>query len=776
MLDFSKTAKCSGGPSFRAAYGSREFDPRNDSIYRATSFLEQISLRLGIVNHLHQSSIRRVLAMILVLSSGLAFALGLVAVNAYRDATAAPYESAIATRVASPVYAKNVFLGAVSSYSELSREWSYLPLNGDPPKPFVDAFLYLEDRGFLYGEGLRFCGSDFLAVIGRSVFTVLRAGGSGVILQLQKNIDGPTKDPEEFRTAGKLRQIGRSCRLWDEAKQLAIHNGTTPELVILHRYTELVPFFNGGGSVNGLTAASEILYGKRPGDLTIAEQYFLAAALRYSLQLAFPPDTTVACKEALANDFLQESTTSGMRVRRNHCQIAQRALYAAKHNLKGEDLQAFNEAFEFVQKHGFVPVNPFAGKVVRGKLINLTSRSQAILGNAQSAVVRGELERTDQDIGAPIQLTLDGVANVTFRKESVEALDRIQKSPAGQNSLCLRLTGRGPRLFNPLCGNHVDNSLANDPEPSAQWLAVSMQARTGEIKGLALSDHTIWDQQIRIGSIAKIVIALAWTAAGHSFAEQVCARAAFDGKRPLHRSHRPTTGYSPKQCSMGIGTMSFAKAFSTSDNLAMFFAAGVLGDTALEQALNTLKLHVEHDSAAFATAFGTATGRPSEILRAYRALVLASQEAETPLLVAEPSLVVAPVGAALDGVVTTVRQMLDTQDKRSNLKLILAAPVQDGGTLSFLHRDLDGGKSGTVGSSAFTVNRERAIHSKVVIGHTANSDAIGLVIVTSPTPSKALALPGTGHLLFLPLQKLALAQMAPKERISQVHNFNFEGD
>jgi hypothetical protein len=776
MHDLSAIAKRLGSPDFPTRGGSRAFDPREDISYRITQVLDQMLFRLGIARHQHQPLSRWFLLLGLMLASGLALALGVVAVNAYRDTPAAPYEAAVATRVASPVYdARSVFLGAVSDYSgELDRNWSYLPLDGDPPKPFVDALLFLEDRSFLQGGGLRFCGSDIVAVIGRSLLTGLRAGGSGATLQLQKALEGPTKDPEEFRLAAKVRQIGRSCGLWDEAKELATRNGTTPQRVIVQRYAELVPFLNGAGSVNGLTAAAQILYGKGPDALSVPEQYLLAASLKYSLQLASPPDLTVSCQAVLGGDFAYASATSGEKVRRNHCQIAQRALYAAQHNLDGEDLRAFTEAHEHVLKQGFVPVNPFAGKVARGKLINMTSRSQVMLGNAQTAVVRGELERQDHAIGDSIHLTIDGGQNVAFRKEAVEALDRIQKSPGGQETLCMRLVGSGPRLFNPLCANGVNNSMPDDAEPEAQWLAVSMQAQSGEIRKLALSDPAIWENTMTVGSFAKVVIALAWTAAGHSPAESVCAQQAQDGKRPLHRSHRPTTGYTPKQCGMGIGTMSFAKAFSTSDNLAMLWAARVLGDAALKHALDSLKLHVEHDPIAFATAFGTATGRPLEILASYGALFVASQDKELPVQLSEPTLVVPAADVAHDTMVTKVRQMVDTPEKRANLRTILSAPVEDGGTLAYLNRHLGGGKTGTVGSSHFTANHERTIHSKLIIGHTANNDAIGLVVVSSPTPSRALALPGTGHSLIYPLQRLTLAPVNPKERISQFHKLQGE--
>jgi penicillin-binding protein 1C len=134
------------------------------------------------------------------------------------------------------------------------RLWTPLP---EMSPVLVDAFLLKEDRWFYWHPGVN-PAALFRAGL-RTYRGAPRQGGSTISMQLARMLYGL-----KTRTAaGKLRQI--AAALWLEARY--------SKRELLEAYLNVVPF---GGNVQGVGAASRILFGKPPGRANLAEAVTLA--------------------------------------------------------------------------------------------------------------------------------------------------------------------------------------------------------------------------------------------------------------------------------------------------------------------------------------------------------------------------------------------------------------------------------------------------------------------------------------------------------------------
>lgn len=134
------------------------------------------------------------------------------------------------------------------------RLWTPLP---EMSPVLVDAFLLKEDRWFYWHPGVN-PAALFRAGL-RTYRGAARQGGSTISMQLARMLYGL-----KTRTAaGKLRQI--AFALWLEARY--------SKRDLLEAYLNVAPF---GGNVQGVGAASRILFGKPPGRIDLGEAATLA--------------------------------------------------------------------------------------------------------------------------------------------------------------------------------------------------------------------------------------------------------------------------------------------------------------------------------------------------------------------------------------------------------------------------------------------------------------------------------------------------------------------
>ncbi|HEX7509232.1 MAG TPA: penicillin-binding protein 1C [Polyangia bacterium] len=170
---------------------------------------------------------------------------------------------------------------------EQIRLWT--PLSGISPYAVRAALLY-EDRWFRFHPGVNPLS---LARAARSIFSNgRRVGGSTITMQLARRL----YDIESRRTTGKLKQI--LAALWLEARYSKDE--------ILEAYLNLVPY---GGNVEGIGAASLVLFGKAPDRLSLLE------ALSLTLLPQNPNQRVQALRaSSRAPDFLHMREALGRRL------------------------------------------------------------------------------------------------------------------------------------------------------------------------------------------------------------------------------------------------------------------------------------------------------------------------------------------------------------------------------------------------------------------------------------------------------------------------------
>lgn len=128
------------------------------------------------------------------------------------------------------------------------------------PKYVYNSFIAIEDKRFYSHPGFdvkRFSGAVVNYVFNKNI--VNRGGGSTITQQLVRNIT----DDKEDTPRRKMREIARAISLEKEM--------TKDE--ILENYLNFIYF---GQGAYGINSASQVFFGKKPSDLTIAEAAILA--------------------------------------------------------------------------------------------------------------------------------------------------------------------------------------------------------------------------------------------------------------------------------------------------------------------------------------------------------------------------------------------------------------------------------------------------------------------------------------------------------------------
>ena len=179
---------------------------------------------------------------------GLALLAFILLLAILRLAPHAPLASRVALSRA--VYARRGELLRVTlAEDQQLRLWT--PLSGISPLA-VRAALFYEDRWFRFHPGVNPLS------LGRALRSIFsggrRVGGSTITMQLARSL----YDIDSRRATGKLKQI--FAALWLEARY------SKDEL--LEAYLNLVPY---GGNVEGIGAASLVLFGKTPDRLSLPE-------------------------------------------------------------------------------------------------------------------------------------------------------------------------------------------------------------------------------------------------------------------------------------------------------------------------------------------------------------------------------------------------------------------------------------------------------------------------------------------------------------------------
>ena len=224
-------------------------------------------------------------------------------------------------------------------------------------------------------------------------------------------------------------------------------------------------------------------------------------------------------------------------------------------------------------------------------------------------------QRTSTEPGDTLVVSLDAVRQHAFSQEMKQALDRVQRSPAGRRTLCIPLIeseDAPPALRK--CG--VDQAK----KFSADVLAVATDVKTGGLKAMYASSPQIMDSMQSIGSIAKWVILIAAVADDYRADTPVCPRQAFDGDHPLSRVAAPMQGYA--NCDGGKHAITLETATAQSDNLAYYDIAKALGPKKLAAAAAALGFNAEFNPAdlPYALAFGTFGATPRELIGAAQAM------------------------------------------------------------------------------------------------------------------------------------------------------------
>ena len=675
-----------------------------------------------------------------------------LATKGYVEHPAEFWFSRIAGRMVSPIYdADGTLIGAVDTQGTLTPEQTanlaFIPLHGDVPRTFVKGLLALENKHFYKGGIHNVCGIDLVSLL-RPIASLGRAGGSGLVQQLAKQLMLPEWGNETGKLAKGYRwaqQLGASCALYGALTE----QGGIDKVVIA--YANSAPIWQGNGVLRGLEAASRVVFDLEPASLSNAQQLIFAAAVKEPLRVMPAGATRVECARVYPradNPQYEEDTAKTQRERTNQCRVLHRAISMAKVTLTSDELVNALEELRAYQRDGIVPVNPFE-PISTKKLVNLSSRARAALPDGLLSQIRDEAEESTQP-GDSLVVSLDAVRQHAFSQDMKQALDSVQRSPAGRRILCLRLIEtekHGSALRQ--CGIDKEKKL------NADVLAVKTDVRTGGLKAMYASSPLIMDSLQSIGSIAKWVILIAAIADGYRADTVVCPRQAFDGDRPLNRVKAPRQGYA--NCDGGKHTITFQEATAQSDNLAYYDIAKGLGPQKLAAAAATLGLGDEAAPAElpYALAFGTFGVKPRELIGAAQAMFAVAYEIR---VTGRAPRVLTNVTPHPNPSVADLRKMIPTSEQRQALQVLLEAPVEaDRGTLGVFSKDVHAGKSGSTSSNAVDSTGHKYAHGKWAVTYQKQLGEINLFMVASPVPSVPLAHHSISASLLAPAHRILLA-------------------
>ena len=713
------------------------------------------SVRIALRNWggLHRVGLRRAGIGLVAAASAAVFAGIGVAITAYVNHDPLVLERSVATRRFSGVYdLPGNLVAAVGDGTldvESSRKFAYIPLESAPPEIFKRAVLVREDRSFDEQGPFHLCGTNLLNLPIRWFTSGVRAGGSGLMLQATKQV----LEPEWGKAEGLLEsayykavQLGVSCRLWE---QLVSEGG--PDKVF-EFYASIAPLIQGGGSVRGLQAGSYVMQGVAPGELSKTWQLLFAAALKQPIVLGQDPRADIACENvfpASHNPAFDGRLATDNAVRANHCAVIARAIHAAKLVLEGPEQREVITALEALRKTGLIAANPFSTSTPGKRIVNLTARTQAVMGAPLTTRLVADLKSLDGfGYGDRIDISMDMAKNADFAKAVRAGLSQAEKSGNGQRKLCLNLLPSSPRPFNPECG--VPTGVTAEHAP-AETLAVSLKIRNGQTAQFFATTPSLADLQLGLGSISKLVALGAAMESNIGPDSQWCARQVRDGVRLLKRVGNRPFGFTAAECAAGHGLVSLEQAVAASDNLAFAELAKTIGEDKLRKWVDRLGFKANSGEPLwYAVSFGTLVASPLQVAAAYRALVAVATGIQAKGKA--PSLITTDMPSD-DLMTVAVGAAIPSATARANLLQLLEAPVKDQkvGTLRYLTGNLAGGKSGSSQSPSLDVNGHHNAAHKWIVGH--RDSFIHLFVVASPAPRSPLALHDIQASTFFPAQR-----------------------
>lgn len=650
-------------------------------------------------------------------------------------------------RASAVLDSKGRLVGAVTNPGGLkgddARRFAAIPVLSDLPKAFVDTLLFVEDKGALED---RVCQMDWFSQLWRPIASGFTAGGSGLSQQLTKQLladEGPSRllPSTLSRLVAKAQQVGATCSL---SSYMASAGRDVPR-AMLRAYAEHAPFLQGHGTLRGVEAASLILWGVGPVEMTPAQAALTAVAVKRPLMAGSPEDAKIPCDKVWprnAPDFDAELARS-VPARAVLCRALHRARAALPKVLGAEELPAAMNELAQIERTGLNLQQEF--KTAKpDRLVNLVTRTAALLPSA----VRREMQQEATAFftaeggvyGAPLQLQLD----VLGQQATSAAFATALRDPSAGSHLCLSLPGSEtnagesarPSLSPPCPG------VSAESRPQAIVLGARADA-SGALRSMHASYAPMLDTPIALGSTAKIAIALAAARAGLSPEIRVCPRKWRDTTRELTRaSDVAATGLTDADCRDKRNHMTLATAMARSDNLASLYAYDeFIGEERLLRALKELGFEVPSgEDPGYSATMGTIVATPRKLLEAWVALASEAygQQAQR--------------GARLHALRAVAGEPVDhaegvkiaplTPAGRDTLRALLEAPLTENGTVGFLKiKGVTAGKSGTT-TGAQRVNDVRAIHAKLALTYAPDRRQGALVVVTAPTTSVPLAPPG----------------------------------
>lgn len=637
-------------------------------------------------------------------------------VYGYLTHPAAYWEQRLAQRLGSPIFSADrqlqgtLFPAAQDAAGLDYASYGYIRPQGSPPELWQRSVIALEQKT-LFNPWRSWCGIDPLGTIKRIVTG--SGGGSGLAQQNAKNL----MEPEERRSRGpiggvtdKLREVGAACDLY------LTYGGAQG---MLNLYAAYAPVAQVSGVTRGEEAGAWVLFNTDPLALQAFQQAMLAALAQRPLSLVPPEAFDKGCaklRAAKAKDLSMDEVKAA-----RQCVVIGRARVALREVLPaGPERDAQIAKLDALEATGIVPANPFAPLPTR-KLVNLSTRTQAALSPALVQRIASEAEDIDAPAGTPLTLTMSQPVQFAFSRSVRAALKRIDESTQGRETLCVPLAFGSPM-------HHCPG--APDTPAQADVVLARMSVRDGGITRLYESSRLAFAAQNAIGSVGKMVIAMVALQHGYTPDTLVCPRQARDGGRLLRRVTQPVHGY--KQCS-AKELIPLTEVMARSDNLGAYEVARALPSEALLQGIEALGLTPDADpkaNLAYALAFGTQAGTPSELLTLGQALF--GVAFDVPARSGGPRLLAsnqqqAPAYAA-------VRLALPGAAQRQALRALLQAPVQHPqGTLHFLQGSLAAGKTGTTSASFGPKPGARPyVQAKYTLGYVPADQSVVLSIINAP--------------------------------------------
>lgn len=638
-------------------------------------------------------------------------------VYGYHAHPAAYWEQRLTQRLGSPIFSADrqlqgtLFPAAKDAAGLDYASYGYIRPQGSPPELWQRSVIALEQKT-LFNPWRSWCGIDPLGIIKRIVTG--SGGGSGLAQQNAKNL----MEPEERRSRSRIGDVIDKPREAGGACALHLSHGGAQGM--LNLYAAYAPVAQASGVTRGEEAGAWVLFNADPSALQPFQQALLAALAQRPLSLV-PQDAFAKGCATLTAMKTTELSKDEVKAARQ-CSAIGRARVALREVLPaGAERDAQIAKLDALEATGIVPANPFAPLPTR-KLVNLSTRTQAALSPALVQRIASEAEDIDSPAGTPLTLTMSQPVQFAFSRSVRAALKRIDESTQGRETLCVPLAFGSPM-------HHCPGTP--DTAAQADVVLARMSVRDGGITRLYESSRLAFAAQNAIGSVGKMVIAMVAVQHGYTPDTLVCPRQARDGGRLLRRVTQPVYGF--KQCG-AKELIPFTEVMARSDNLGAYEVARALPSEALRQGIAALGLTADADpkaNLAYALAFGTQAGTPSELLTLGQALF--GVAFDVPARSGGPRLLAsnqqeAPAYAA-------VRSMLPGAAQRQALRTLLQAPVQHPqGTLHFLQNSLAAGKTGTTSASFGPKPGVRPyVQAKYTLGYVPADQSVVLSIINAPS-------------------------------------------